>query len=181
MEPQTITKTKWNLDPTHSELGFKVKHMMITNVSGSFEKFDVNVETEDRDFSSAKITFRADTDSISTGNADRDNHLKTADFFDAANHPALQFVSTSMEKKDEESYILKGDLTIRDVTKPVALTVEFGGIGKDPWGNEKAGFTITGKINRTDYRLNWNAALETGGILVGEEVKINAEIQLVRQ
>jgi polyisoprenoid-binding protein YceI len=181
METQTITRTKWNLDPAHSELGFRVKHMMITNVSGSFGKFDVNVETEGSDFSSAKISFTADTDSISTGNADRDNHLKTADFFDAGNHPVIQFISTSMEKKDEESYILKGDLTIREVKKPVELTVEFGGIGKDPWGNEKAGFTITGKINRTEYKLNWNAALETGGILVGEDVKINAEIQLVKQ
>lgn len=181
METQTITKTKWKLDPTHSELGFKVKHMMITNVSGSFEKFDVNVETDGTDFSAAKIDFTADTDSISTGNADRDNHLKTGDFFDAASYPVIRFVSSRMEKKDDENYTMKGDLTIRDVTKPVTLNVEFGGIGKDPWGNEKAGFTITGKINRTEYKLNWNAALETGGILVGEEVKIHAEIQLVKQ
>lgn len=181
METATITKTKWNLDPTHSEIGFKVKHMMITNVSGSFGKFDAQVETNDLDFTTAKIEFTADIDSITTSNTDRDNHLKSPDFFDAANYPQLKFVSTKFEKKDDENYVLQGDLTIRDVTKPVKFNVEFGGIGKDPWGNEKAGFTITGKINRTDYKLNWNAALETGGVLVSEEVKLQAEIQLVKQ
>lgn len=181
METATITKTKWNLDPTHSEIGFKVKHMMITNVSGSFGKFDAQVETNDLDFITAKIEFTADIDSITTSNTDRDNHLKSPDFFDAANYPQLKFVSTKFEKKDDENYVLQGDLTIRDVTKPVKFNVEFGGIGKDPWGNEKAGFTITGKINRTDYKLNWNAALETGGVLVSEEVKLQAEIQLVKQ
>jgi polyisoprenoid-binding protein YceI len=181
METATIAKTKWNLDPTHSELGFKVKHMMITNVSGTFGKFDAHVETTDVDFGTAKIEFTADINSITTANADRDNHLKSPDFFDAANYPQLKFVSTKMEKKDEENYILQGNLTIQDVTKPVKFNVEFGGIGKDPWGNEKAGFTITGKINRTDYKLNWNAALETGGVLVSEEVKLQAEIQLVKQ
>jgi polyisoprenoid-binding protein YceI len=155
--------------------------MMITNVSGSFAKFDAKVETTDVDFSTAKIEFTADIDSISTANADRDNHLKSPDFFDASNYPQLTFASTKMEKKDEERYELLGDLTIRDVTKSVKFNVEFGGIGKDPWGNEKAGFTITGKINRTDYKLNWNAALETGGVLVSEEVKLQAEIQLVKQ
>ena len=180
METQTITKTKWNLDPTHSEIGFKVKHMMITNVSGSFGKFDVQAETEGHDFITAAITFTADINSISTGNGDRDNHLKSGDFFDAGNFAHLKFVSTKFEKKDEENYILSGDLTIKEITKPVKLAVEFGGIGKDPWGNEKAGFTISGKINRTDYHLNWNAALETGGVLVSEEVKLLGEIQLIK-
>ncbi|MEX2234710.1 MAG: YceI family protein [Cyclobacteriaceae bacterium] len=180
MATQTITKTKWNLDPTHSEIGFKVKHMMITNVSGSFGKFDVNVETEDKDFSTAEIDFTADLNSISTGNADRDNHLKSGDFFDTAKYPNLKFVSTKMKKKDEGNFILHGDLTVKEVTKPVTLNVEFGGIAKDPWGNAKAGFTITGKINRTDFNLNWNAALETGGVLVSEEVKLYAEVQLIR-
>src|SRR5687768_2570245 len=117
MATQTITKTKWNLDLTHSEIGFKVKHMMITNVSGSFGKFDVNVETEDNDFSTAEIDFTADLDSISTGNADRDNHLKSGDFFDTSKYPHLKFVSTKMEKKDEGNFILHGDLTVREVTK----------------------------------------------------------------
>ena len=180
METATMTKTKWTLDPMHSEIGFKVKHMMITNVSGAFEKFDVTVETTDVDFTTAKIEFTADVNSITTANNDRDNHLKSADFFDAANYPQLKFVSTKLEKKEEDNYILSGNLTVRDVTKPVKFDVEFGGIGKDPWGNTKAGFTITGKLNRTDFKLNWNAALETGGVLVSEEVRLQAEIQLVK-
>ena len=181
MTTTAATKTKWSVDPTHSEIGFKVKHMMITNVSGSFQKFDVQAETNDDDFTSARIEFTADIDSITTANTDRDNHLKSPDFFDAANYPQMKFTSTKMEKKDGENYVLTGDLTIRDVTKPVKLAVELGGIGKDPWGNEKAGFTISGKINRTDFKLNWNAALETGGVLVSEEVRLFAEVQLVRK
>lgn len=181
MATAAITKTKWNVDPAHSEIGFKVKHMMITNVSGSFGKFDVQVETNDDDFTTANIDFTADINSITTANADRDNHLKSLDFFDGANYPQLKFVSTKMEKKDNENYELSGNLTIRDVTKPVKLAVELGGIGKDPWGNEKAGFTITGKIIRTDFKLNWNAALETGGVLVSEDVKLYAEVQLIKK
>lgn len=181
MTTQTSTKTKWNLDPTHSEIGFKVKHMMITNVTGTFQKFDVKVETEENDFSSARIEFAADVNSLSTGSSDRDNHLKSGDFFDAEAFPQLTFVSTGMERKDDDHFTLHGDLTIRDVTRPIALDVEFGGIGKDPWGNEKAGFTVTGKINRGHYKLNWNAALETGGVLVGEEVRLFSEIQLIKQ
>ncbi len=181
MSTATITRTKWNLDTAHSEIGFKVKHMMITNVSGSFGSFEVNTDTAGNDFETAKISFSANVDSISTGNADRDGHLKSADFFDAAQFPAIKFVSTKLEKKDDEQYILHGSLTIKDVTKTVKLDVEFGGIGKDPWGNEKAGFTISGKIKRSDWGLNWNAALETGGVLVSEEVKLIGEIQLVRE
>lgn len=181
METNTITKTKWNVDPTHSEVGFKVRHMMITNVSGSFGKFEGNIETTDNDFSSAVIDFKADLNSISTGNADRDNHLKSADFFDASTFPELKFSSTKIEKKGAENFVLHGDLTIRDITRSVKLDMELGGIGKDPWGNEKAGFTILGKINRTDFNLNWNAALETGGVLVSEEVKLHAEVQIVKQ
>jgi polyisoprenoid-binding protein YceI len=180
METSTMTKTKWTLDPMHSEIGFKVKHMMITNVSGAFEKFHVSVETTDVDFTTAKIEFTADVNTITTGSNDRDNHLKSPDFFDAANYPELKFVSTKVEKKDEDNYVFSGNLTIRDVTRPVKFDVEFGGIGKDPWGNTKAGFTITGKLNRTDFKLNWNAALETGGVLVSEEVRLQAEIQLVK-
>lgn len=171
---------KWNLDPTHSEIGFKVKHMMITNVSGSFSKFNVTTETEDTDFTTAKISFTADVSSLSTNNEDRDNHLKSADFFDVEKHAEIKFTSTKITKKDEDTLTLEGDLTIKDVTKPVTLTAELGGIGKDPWGNEKAGFTLFGKIKRTDWGLNWNAALETGGVLVSEEVRLFAEIQLVK-
>lgn len=181
MATETIKKTKWNLDATHSEIGFKVKHMMITNVSGSFGKFDVKVETEDKDFTTASIEFVAHADSITTGNADRDNHLKSGEFFHAAQYPELRFTSTKLTKKDEDTYELSGDLTIRDVTRPVKFTVEHGGIGKDPWGNEKAGFTLNGKINRTDFNLNWNAALETGGVLVSEDVRLFADVQLVKE
>lgn len=181
MAEKTAVKTKWSVDPAHSEIGFKVKHMMITTVSGTFAKFDVTVETEEDDFSTAEVEFTADVNSITTHNEDRDKHLKSDDFFAADKYPQIKFNSTRIEKKGGEHFILHGDLTIRDVTLPVKLDVELGGVGKDPWGNQKAGLTVTGKIKRTDYKLNWNAALETGGVLVGEEVKINAEVQLVKQ
>lgn len=175
-----MAKTKWNLDNTHSELGFKVKHMMITNVSGSFGSFTANVETEDDDFSTASIEFAADIASINTGNEQRDGHLKSADFFDAENHPQIKFVSKNINKIKDNEYEINGDLTVRGVSKPVTFKAEHGGSGKDPWGNHKTGFTIEGKINRTDFGLNWNAALEAGGVLVSEEVRFNGEIQLAR-
>ena len=180
MATETITKTKWTLDPTHSEIGFKVRHMMITNVSGTFGEFDITAETEGNDFTNAQIKVSANLNTITTGSADRDNHLKSGDFFDTSRYPELKFVSRSITEKDKSNLQVTGDLTIRDVTKPVTLDVEIGGIGKDPWGNEKAGFTVTGKIDRSDFNLNWNAALETGGVLVGEEVKLYAEVQLVK-
>ncbi len=166
----------WNLDTTHSEVGFKVKHLMINNVKGHLNAFQVNVQAAADDFNGSSITFSADAASINTNNEQRDQHLASADFFDAAKYPQLSFKSTSYDGKQ-----LSGDLTIRDVTKPVKLDVEFGGLAKDPWGNTKAGFTITGKINRKDWGLSWNAALETGGVVVSEEVSILAEIQLVKQ
>ncbi len=175
-----MAKTKWNLDPTHSELGFKVKHMMITNVSGSFGSFNANVETEDDDFSTANIEFTIDVASINTGNEQRDGHLKSADFFDVENHPQMKFVSNSVAKKGDNEYEITGDLSLHGVTKPVTFKAENGGSGKDPWGNHKTGFTIEGKIKRTDFGLNWNAALEAGGVLVSEDVKINGELQLTR-
>lgn len=170
----------WVLDPTHSEIHFKVKHLMITTVTGSFKNFTVAAETENEDFSNAAISFSADTTSVETGSEQRDGHLKSADFFDAEKFPKMSFTSTGYAKKGDE-YSLTGDLTIKDVTKPVTLSVEFGGVAKDPWGNTKAGFTLSGKINRKDFGLTWNAATETGGLLVSEEVKIAAEIQLVEQ
>ncbi|MCO4291709.1 YceI family protein [Solitalea sp. MAHUQ-68] len=173
-----MATSKWALDPSHSEIQFKVKHMMVSNVTGNFGQFDVNVETVGDDFQQANISFSADINSISTGTTQRDDHLKSPDFFDAATYPKLTFVSTSFNKVDDEEYELIGNLTIKDVTKPVKLKVEFGGSGKDPWGNKKAGFSIQGKVDRKDFGLNWNAALETGGVLVGDEVKLSAEIQL---
>jgi polyisoprenoid-binding protein YceI len=180
METATNTLTRWNLDTAHSEVTFKVKHMMITNVSGSLENFSVNVESEGDDFTKSKISFTADIKSINTGNPERDNHLKSADFFNAEENPQIKFESQRLEKKGGNEFILSGNLTIAETTKPVKFDVEYGGIGKDPWGNEKAGFSVTGKITRSDFGLNWNAALETGGVLVGDEVKVFAEIQLVK-
>ena len=176
-----MATTTWGIDPTHSEVGFKVKHMMFTNVSGKFEQFSGAIETEGDDFTTAKVDFKATIDSINTSNADRDNHLKSPDFFDSAQFPEMTFTADSMERRSDDEYKLTGDLTIRDITKKVTLDAEFGGIGKDPWGNEKAGFSINGKFNRKDFGLTWNAALETGGVLVSDEVRVGIELQLVKQ
>jgi polyisoprenoid-binding protein YceI len=174
-------KTKWEIDPTHTEIGFKVKHMMFTNVSGKIGKYNAIIETDSDDFSNAIIDFTGDTDSVTTGNADRDAHLISPDFFDAAQFPKISFVAASFVKVDAADFELTGDLTLHGVTKSVKLAAEFGGLMKDPWGNIKAAFNIEGKINRKEWGLSWNAALETGGVLVSEEVKIIAEIQLIKQ
>ncbi|CAN5436297.1 YceI family protein [soil metagenome] len=176
-----MSTTKWTLDPMHSEIGFKIKHLMITNVSGSFGKFEVTAETNGDDFSSGKISFSAEISSINTGSDQRDGHLKSADFFDMEKFPEIKFIAQGMESIGSDEYKLNGDLTIRDVTRPIQLQVEMGGIVKDPYGNTKAGFTLTGKINRKEFGLTWNAATETGGVLVSEDVKIQSEIQLVKQ
>ncbi|CAM3669775.1 YceI family protein [Flavobacterium gelidilacus] len=172
--------TKWAIDPTHSEIGFKVKHMMFTNVSGKFDTYEGAIETEENDFSTAKISFSAAIDSVDTRNTDRDNHLKSGDFFDAENHPKLTFTGKSFAKVNENKYNLTGDLTIKGVTKEINLPVEFSGLMQDPWGNTKVGLNIEGKINRKEWGLNWNAALETGGVLVGEEVKLIIDLQLAK-
>jgi len=172
---------KWTMDPAHSEVQFKVRHLMISNVTGIFPKFDVQVETEDLDFMTAKAKFTADTTVVTTNNEQRDQHLRSADFFDSAKFPSLSFVATKYEKVDNDSYELFGDLTIRDVTKNVKLDVEFGGVITDPWGNTRAGFTINGKINRKDYGLSWNAVTETGGLVAGNEVRIHVEVELIKQ
>ncbi|WP_285060377.1 YceI family protein [Pedobacter ginsengisoli] len=176
-----MATTKWVLDPNHSELQFKVKHLMITTVTGSLKIFSASVTSDGDDFENGEISFEAETASIDTGNTDRDNHLKSADFFDADQFPAISFKSSSFTKEDDDDYVIKGDLTVKGVTKPVSLKAEFGGIATDPWGNTKAGFTLSGKINRTDFGLSWNAALETGGVMVSEEVKIAGELQFVKQ
>jgi len=175
------TSTKWVLDPTHSEIGFKIKHLMITNVSGNFNKFEVKVETKGNDFTNTKVSADIEVDSINTNNSQRDEHLKNADFFEAEKHPLITFRSTKLEKLDEETYSLTGDLTIKETTKPVKLALEYGGVTKDPYGNYKAGFSITGRINRHDFGVSYNAVLETGGVALGEEIKIHGEIQLVKQ
>jgi len=179
---KTTATTNWVIEPNHSEIQFKVKHLMITTVTGSFNLFTASVQTESEDFTKAKISFSADVDSISTGVADRDAHLKSADFFDVAKFPKLTFVATKTENVDNDgSYELYGDLTMHGVTKNIKLDVEFGGVAKDPWGNTKAGFTISGKISRKDFGLVWNAPTETGGVLVSDEVRIASEIQLLKQ
>lgn len=175
-----MATTKWLLDPTHSELGFKIKHLMISNVSGSFQNFSVEAETEGTDFTTAKITVTADMSSISTNNAQRDAHLRTADFFEVEQHPELKFVSTRIEMVDSDTFTLYGNLSLKGVTKPVKLNVEFSGVTKDPWGSERAGFTVSGKINRSEWGVNFNGVLETGGLMLGEEVKIHSEAQLVK-
>ena len=169
------------MDPIHSEIQFKVKHLMITTVTGSFKEYQLSAQTDDDDFTSGRVTFTADINSISTNNPDRDAHLKSADFFDSANYKEIKFVSTRIEKIDDTDYKLSGDLTIRGVTKNIKLDVEFGGIVKDPWGNTKAGFTVTGKISRKEYGVKWDAITEAGGVVVGDEVKIACEVQLVQQ
>lgn len=170
----------WNLDTTHSNVGFKVKHMMISNVNGSVNDFTVSLDSDASDFTDAKVTFVGKMDSINTQNSQRDEHLKSADFFDAAAFPEMKFVSTSISKKDDTDYVLEGDLTIKDVTKKVVLDVEYGGMFVDPWGQTKVGFSLSGKINREDFGLNYNAVLESGGVLIGKEVKIHAEVQFVK-
>lgn len=174
-------QTKWVLDPAHSEIDFKVRHMMITNVKGEFRAFNAVILTEGDDFSKGSVELNIESGSVFTNNIDRDKHLKSADFFDAENHKELKFTSSSLTKLDDDNYKLNGILDIRGIKKQVSFDVEFGGINKDPWGNLKAGFSLSGKINRKDWGLNWNAALETGGVLVSDEVRINAEVQFVKQ
>ena len=177
----TITREKWVIDPSHSEIEFKVKHLMVTYVRGSFKEFEASIYTTADNFMTAEIDCWINTSSVDTGSADRDAHIKGADFFDAENHKEITFQANTVENVDNDgSYELWGNLMIKGITKKIKLDVEFGGIVKDPWGNEKAAFTINGKINRKDWGLSWNTALEAGGVLVSDEVKISCEIQLMR-
>ena len=172
---------QWQIDPAHSEILFKVKHLMITTVTGSFKNYDLQVETETEDFTTArKIEFTADIDSITTNNEQRDTHLKSADFFHAEEHGQLRYVGNKYEANGNEAQ-LHGDLTIRGTTKPITLNVEFGGMVVDPYGQTKAGFTVNGKVSRKEFGLMWNAVTEAGSVVVSDEIKIHAEIQLVRQ
>jgi polyisoprenoid-binding protein YceI len=174
-------KTKWVIDPVHSEIAFKVKHLMITNIKGVFQEFEASIYTTGDDFMTAEVDFWMNPASVNTGSADRDAHLKGADFFDVENYKEITFTANTYELVDNDSsYELYGDLTIKGITKRIKLDVEFGGVVKDPWGNEKAGFSINGKINRKDWGLNWNAALEAGGLLVSDEVSVSCEVQLLK-
>jgi polyisoprenoid-binding protein YceI len=171
----------YKIDASHSEITFKVKHLMITTVTGSFAKFEGTMEAAKEDFTDAKISFDADIASITTNSEQRDAHLKNDDFFSADKFPKLTFTSTEFKKIDDEKYKLTGDLTIRDVTKSVQLDVEYGGTVNDPWGQTKAGFEINGKINRKDFGLSWGAVTETGGVLLSDDVKLHLNIQLLKQ
>lgn len=174
-------ETKWTIDNLHSEIGFKVRHMMITNVSGTFAQFNANATTEGDDFATAKFDFSAEIESINTGVSDRDTHLKSGDFFNAEIYPELKFKSLSIAKNSNGDFKINGDLTIRDVTRPVELNAEFGGIAQDPYGQIKAGFSINGKIKRSDFGLTWNAITEAGNVVVSDEIKLYSEIQFIKQ
>jgi polyisoprenoid-binding protein YceI len=173
--------TKWKIDPTHSEIQFKVKHLMISTVTGHFKIFDLEVETETEYVQTPKhIVFTADIDSITTNNAQRDAHLKSSDFFHEEKHPQLRFDGKKYEANGDVAK-LHGDLTIRSITKPITLNVEYGGTVVDPYGQTKAGFTVNGKISRKEFGLTWNAVTETGGVVVSDEIKLHAEVQLIKQ
>lgn len=178
---ETQTATKWAIDPMHSEVQFKVKHLVISTVSGFFRSFEGTVESEGDNFEHAKIDFSIDIDSIDTKQTQRDEHLKSADFFDAATYPHIKFHSTSFKKTGDDEYELRGDLTIKNVTKPITLEVEFGGSADDFYGNTKAGFELTGKINRKEFGLTWDGVTEAGSVVVGEDIKLTINAQLVKQ
>jgi Uncharacterized conserved protein len=175
---KTEEKTKWALDPAHSKIGFKVKHLMISNVQGNFKEFEGQILTEGNNFTTASISVSFNSASIDTEIPDRDTHLKSADFLDAAKYPKITFESTGVKDLGDDIYELTGNLAIKGISKKVVVLIEYGGLMTDPWGNVKAGFSITGKVNRKDWGLTWNATLETGGVLVGDEVKILCDIEL---
>jgi polyisoprenoid-binding protein YceI len=171
----------YKVDADHSDIMFKVKHLMISTVSGIFKTFDATLEIDENDFTKANVYFEADTASVDTKNEQRDAHLKSDDFFNAEQFPKMTFKSTSVERKSGEEYVLNGDLTIRDITKPVALNVEFNGDVIDPWGKERKGFEITGKINRKEFGLKWSAVTEAGGLVVADDVKLQLNVEMVKQ
>jgi polyisoprenoid-binding protein YceI len=172
-------ETKWSIDQAHSEITFKVRHLMISHTKGSFKTYDASIYTTDKDFSTAEIDLWIDAASITTGDAKRDEHLKSADFFDVEHHKQITFTANTIGKTViDGTRELWGELTMKGITKLIKLNVQFGGMANDPWGNEKVGFTLTGKINRTDWGLGWNQVLETGGLIVGEEISILCEMEL---
>lgn len=176
-----MTNTKWIVDPTHSAIEFSVKHMMIAKVKGSFNKFEASILANPSDLTTAEIDFTVDVASIDTRNADRDNHLRTADFFDVEKNPTLTFKSTKIVKTDEDEYDVTGNVTLNGVTQEETFSITFEGQGKDPWGNEKAGFSGKGKVKRSDYGLTYNAALETGGVLIGDQITLTIEIEAAKE
>lgn len=170
----------WNIDTTHSAIGFSVRHMVVAKVRGRFASWTSKVQLDPADLTRSSVEVEIDANSIDTGVVDRDNHLRSADFFDVANFPTLRFTSTKVEKVSGDRYRLHGDITIRDITKPVTLEVEYGGQGKDPWGNQRVAFSATTSVSRGEFGLKWNQALEAGGVLVGDKIEIEIEVQAVQ-
>ena len=168
----------WKIDPVHSEVGFSVRHMMVSKVRGKFTEFDGEIVTGESPLDSS-VTATINLNSIDTGNADRDNHIRSADFFDVEANRTMTFRSTGV-RADDDGYLLDGDLTLKGVTKPVSLQLEVGGFGPDPYGGTRAGFTATGELKRSDFGVDFNAVLETGGVVVGDKVSIHLEIEAVR-
>lgn len=173
-------KTKWNIDPMHSEVQFKVKHLVISTVTGQFNRFSGSLDTENGDFDGAFAEFQLESASVDTNVEDRDNHLKSPEFFDAEKFPYIKFTNGKLTRKGDD-YKLSGDLSIKDNTKNITLDVDFGGSMVDGYGQKKAGFEITGKINRKEFGLTWSAVTETGGVVVGDEVRLILNVQLVQQ
>jgi polyisoprenoid-binding protein YceI len=175
-----MENTKWEIDPTHSEVYFKVKHLGIATLTGRFDEITGTVEAEEN-FENAAFSFSANIDSINTNDEKRDTHLKSIDFFDVEKFPKITFSSTKFKRTGDTNFELIGKLTIKEITKPTILKIKYGGIATDPWGNIKTGLKLKGKINRKDFGLTWNATIEVGGFLVGEEVKITANIELLKK
>ena len=173
-------KTKWSIDQAHSEIGFRVRHLMIAHVNGSFKTFDASIYTTNNDFSTAEIDLWIDASSITTDNKVRDKHLKSSEFFDVKRHKQLTFVSSTIGQADPEgNHELWGELTIVGVTHNVKLNLKFGGMVNDPWGNERSGFTVSGKISRSDWGLTWNQPTDSGGLMVSDEIAISGEFELI--
>ena len=173
--------TTYKIDAAHSEISFKVKHLMISNVTGNFTDFDATLTANEEDFSDATISFTAQVDSINTNNAQRDGHLKSADFFDAQHFPSISFESVSFSKKRDNVFELVGNLSIKGNTKPVNLEVEYNGTMQDPYGQTKAGFELNGKISRSEFGLTWSAITEAGGVVVSDEIKLHLNVQMIKQ
>ena len=175
----TDTKTKWSIDQAHSEISFKVRHLMISHVKGTFKTFDASIYTIGKDFRTIEVDLWIDASSINTGDSKRDEHLKSPDFFDVEKFKQITFTSSTIEKSDEDgNHELWGELTMMGITQNIKLNLQLGGILNDPWGNERAGFTVTGKINRSNWGLTWNSPIESGGLMVSDEISISCEVEL---
>ncbi len=178
---EVMSSQSWKIDEVHSKIRFSARHMVISEVEGQFNKFDFRLTNDENDFTTSKVELIIEADSVDTRNNDRDNHLRSADFFDVDKFPEIKFISSSVQKINEEEYKMKGDLTIKEYTRPIELEVKYGGQIKDPWGNTRAGFNVKGTINRFDYGLKWNSLIETGGAVVGKNININCDIEVVKE